>query len=162
VVQGVHEGESPAELVVEVAEPAGDLRSGDRRAADLEVLFATLASGEQARGDGARLARRVAEASGVAAVAAGGVATTTTFLIVRDRLFGTLEPEGNPVVYGLTNNIHLQPGPDRHARASSAAPRRGALHQLSGAAEPCAARSGWSETHRQLPAALPRAEAVAG
>ena len=53
-----------------------------------------------------------------------------SILIVWDRLFGTFEPEGEPVVYGLTKNIEtFDPGAHRDARARRHAARRRATRR---------------------------------
>ena len=54
-----------------------------------------------------------------------------SILIVWDKLFGTFEPELEPVVYGLTKNIHTyNPARIASARAPRHAPRRRRCRQL--------------------------------
>ena len=54
-----------------------------------------------------------------------------SILIIWDRLFGTFEPEAEPVVYGLTKNLDtFNPVPGRRPRALRDAARRRAVGEL--------------------------------
>ena len=66
-----------------------------------------------------------------------------SILIIWDKLFGTFEPEVEPVVYGLTRNIDsYNPARHRHPRARRHRPRRRRRRDLAGPALLPAARSG--------------------
>ena len=94
-----------------------------------------------------------------------------SILIVWDKLFGTFEPEAEPVVYGLTRNIDsYNPAGHRHPRAGRHRPRRRRRRDLAGPALLPAARPGLGLRARRrltggpvatlLSACIPRAAAA--